>query len=223
VSLAALAHRRDVECVAVAVISPITIAREGLCEFLARTFSLSVEHQSSTSHEALDTLCETSVDVVLVDGSLPEGLAAIAEIRARVPRKPLLAYGVSPTPDALLACARNGATLVASHDLAASALVEMICRASAGHLEGQAAVNAALLERLASLVRGNADARVLALTRREREIALSLVDGLTNKEIAQRYSISLATVKSHVHRILRKIGAKRRDEVGYRLRDIAAM
>jgi DNA-binding NarL/FixJ family response regulator len=48
------------------------------------------------------------------------------------------------------------------------------------------------------------DRRVLVLSRREREVAALVAKGLSNKQIAGRLFISLATVKDHVHRILRK-------------------
>jgi DNA-binding NarL/FixJ family response regulator len=48
------------------------------------------------------------------------------------------------------------------------------------------------------------------LSRREREIAALIADGLSNKEIAKRLFISLATVKDHVHRMLRKAGLSNR-------------
>ena len=49
-------------------------------------------------------------------------------------------------------------------------------------------------------------AEAVRMTRREREIVSLIVDGLSNKEIAQRISIATYTVKSHVHNILEKLG-----------------
>ncbi len=57
-------------------------------------------------------------------------------------------------------------------------------------------------------------ARVLAtLSRRECEIAALVADGLSNKQIARRLFIALATVKDHVHRILVKTGLSNRAAV----------
>jgi two-component system, NarL family, nitrate/nitrite response regulator NarL len=57
-----------------------------------------------------------------------------------------------------------------------------------------------------------ASAAVAALTAREREVALLLQGGLSNKEIAGRLEIRPATVKNHVHKILVKLGVRRRGE-----------
>ncbi|HEY9227484.1 MAG TPA: helix-turn-helix transcriptional regulator, partial [Gemmatimonadaceae bacterium] len=59
---------------------------------------------------------------------------------------------------------------------------------------------------------------VSGLTARERELAALLDEGLTNKEIAQRLHISVATVKNHVHRILEKLHVRRRGQAASRLR-----
>jgi DNA-binding NarL/FixJ family response regulator len=48
------------------------------------------------------------------------------------------------------------------------------------------------------------------LSHREREIALLIAQGLSNKDIARELRLSYGTVKIHVHRILRKLGAKSR-------------
>jgi DNA-binding NarL/FixJ family response regulator len=48
------------------------------------------------------------------------------------------------------------------------------------------------------------------LTRREQQLIPLIGRGMTNKEIATQLSLSEQTVKNHVHRILRKVGAEDR-------------
>jgi DNA-binding NarL/FixJ family response regulator len=76
-------------------------------------------------------------------------------------------------------------------------------------------MTAGLLRRLSDLAAERAPAlraREVRLTSRESEIAELLDEGLSNKEIAQRLSISLSTVKNHVHSILDKLQVTRRGE-----------
>jgi two-component system, NarL family, nitrate/nitrite response regulator NarL len=54
------------------------------------------------------------------------------------------------------------------------------------------------------------DKRANILSRREREIALLVAQGLSNKAIAHELGVSYGTVKIHVHRVLQKLGAKSR-------------
>jgi DNA-binding NarL/FixJ family response regulator len=57
-----------------------------------------------------------------------------------------------------------------------------------------------------------------ALTVRESQVAGLIAEGLSNKEIATRLCIEVATVKNHVHNILEKLGVKRRFDAVARLR-----
>jgi ATP/maltotriose-dependent transcriptional regulator MalT len=76
-----------------------------------------------------------------------------------------------------------------------------------------------VLDGVAALATQSAPEMVdIPLTTRELEV-LSLIDvGLSNKEIARRLSIELATVKNHVHNILAKLNVNRRTEAVARLR-----
>jgi DNA-binding NarL/FixJ family response regulator len=65
-----------------------------------------------------------------------------------------------------------------------------------------------------ALRKGKGDlANVVRMTRREREIIVFISEGLSNKEIAVRLSLSAFTVKSHVHNILEKLGLHSRLQI----------
>jgi len=51
------------------------------------------------------------------------------------------------------------------------------------------------------------------LTKREREVLRLLVEGSTNRAIAEALSVSIETVKSHVHHIMQKTGSQSRIEI----------
>src|SRR2546430_13942847 len=77
----------------------------------------------------------------------------------------------------------------------------------------------ALLGRIAALATDGRSDRVQALlTSREREIMGLIDEGLSNKEIAKRLRIEVATVKNHVHNILEKLQVHRRGEAAARVR-----
>jgi DNA-binding NarL/FixJ family response regulator len=109
---------------------------------------------------------------------------------------------------------------------AASAdLVRLIVDIHGGQQPCSGRVAAELLRRIAvseSLGIGrNAPIPALPLTRRERETAELIATGLSDKEIARRLNISLATAKLHVHNLLGKLNVQRRGQVVVRMREHA--
>jgi len=71
---------------------------------------------------------------------------------------------------------------------------------------------------------GNPDAqRTLGLSAREMDVLALIADGLSNKEIAARLNVSPNTVKTHVARLLEKLGARRRTEALARAREFGML
>lgn len=64
-------------------------------------------------------------------------------------------------------------------------------------------------------------ARAVRITKREREILASIADGLSNKEIAERLSVTVYTVKSHIHNIMEKLALHTRLQIAKYTRDEA--
>ena len=104
-------------------------------------------------------------------------------------------------------------------------LVRLIVDIHGGEQLCSGRVAAELLHRIAvteSLGIGrNALSLAPALTRREREAAELIATGLSDKEIARRLNISLATAKLHVHNLLGKLNVQRRGQVVVRLHERA--
>lgn len=75
-----------------------------------------------------------------------------------------------------------------------------------------AAGHDAELARSVGIALGEEHTNPAGLTRREQDVLALVGDGATNREIAQRLVISESTVKVHVHRILKKLGARSRTE-----------
>jgi two-component system nitrate/nitrite response regulator NarL len=157
-------------------------------------------------------------DVVVVDTasvSVPEGLRALA---AALPEARMVAVGVPDDDDAVVALLEAGAAGYVTGEQPLQDLVATIEAAAQGLLQCPPRLAAALARRMAALAAGrvrqtNGD----GLTPRQREIAMLIAEGLSNKQIARRLSIEHATVKNHVHTILVKLGVSRRDQVASRI------
>ena len=156
--------------------------------------------------------------VVVVDAAsirAPEWLGLLARA---LPNARLVAVGVEDDEDALLDLIEAGVAGYVTTDQPLADLVAAIEAAANGELQCSPRVSAALAQRITTLARTAAGPTGPdALTPRQREIALLMADGLSNKQIARRLSIEHSTVKNHVHSILSKLGVTRRDQVARRL------
>ena len=156
-------------------------------------------------------------DVVLADAALRDGAAAARRTRQIKPDIRLIAYAVRETKDDVIAWAEAGVIGYVPNTAASADLVRLIMDVLGGEQPCSGRVAAELLRRIAvteSLGAGrNGSSPALALTRREREVAELIATGLSDKEIARRLNISLATAKLHVHNLLGKLNARRRSEV----------
>lgn len=92
-------------------------------------------------------------------------------------------------------------------------LLSLIKTVGAGQAKCSAEVTAILLRRVYAFAgQENPDAKTDMLSPRELEVLALLVQGLTNQQIATRLTLTLPTVKNHVHRLLTKMGVASRAE-----------
>lgn len=92
-------------------------------------------------------------------------------------------------------------------------LLQLVRTAGSGPARCSPEISAILMRRVYALAtQPNPDARIDSLTARENEILELLGYGLTNQQIATRLSVTLHTVKNHVHNVLTKLGVGSRTE-----------
>lgn len=126
----------------------------------------------------------------------------------------VMVFGLSVDRESeVVACAEAG---VGGLHLATESfehLLTMVRNAEAGRAQCSPEVSAILLRRAYALAgRSNPVAGTGTLTAREKEILELLEHGLTNQQIASRLSVTLHTVKNHVHSMLTKLGVRSRAE-----------
>ena len=204
--------------VRVFVVADVRVYRELLADALAREDGFEVEG-SAPGDIAGMAIGMAEPGVVLVDTASVPGPAGVRALAAAAPAAKIVAVGIPDDEGAILALAEAGVTGYVTVEQPLAELVAAVEAAANDELQCSPRVAAALAKRVAALAaapRGNGDQR---LTRREREIAALIADGLLNKQIARRLSIEQATVKNHVHNILAKLGVSRRDEVAVVLRN----
>jgi two-component system, NarL family, nitrate/nitrite response regulator NarL len=205
----------DRATIRVLIIAAVRLYREGLADALGRKSPLTVVGAFADGHEAMARIAELAPHVVLLDMTLPHSRSTVREFGKTVPNIPLVAIGLGDSESETIACAEAGITGFMTRDASLEDLIAVIETSSRGEVTCSPQVAGALVRRLAALAATHQirmhDSHS-PLTRREREVASLLERDLTNKEIASRLGIEVATVKNHVHNVLEKLSVRRRSE-----------
>lgn len=204
--------RASIDPVRLAVASGVRIYRDSLAELLGADGRLDVVARASRWETCIDAVVTHAPDVMLLDLRLaPRG----ADLRLLAPVK-VVALAVEGA-EGVVRCGEVGAAGYVTVDDSIARAAERILSAHRGEVDATPDVAARLLARLGEL-HAALPPRVETLTRREREIAELVGAGLSNKEIAARLQIEVATVKNHVHNIIAKSGAGDRRGAAERVR-----
>jgi len=187
------------------------LVRTGLRMILDAEPDLTVVGDAGDGVEALARLRELAPDVVLMDIRMPrmDGLEATRRMVTQSDAKVvvLTTFDLDEHVYAALAAGASGFLL---KDAPASQLVHAIRVAAAGDALLAPSVTRRLIARFAenrTLARPELPAD---LTPRETEVLALLAEGLSNTEIAERLVVGDATVKTHVARVLAKLGVRDR-------------
>ncbi len=201
------------------IVADIRLYREGLAESLGRRERMQVVGTRASSQEATAALDECQPDVVLVDMAMQEGVTIARALLDHRPQVRVVALAVPEVEREMITCAELGVSGLVPREASLDDLVETLESAARGEVRCSPRMTGVLLRRLAALASGQlAAGHSPPLTTRERDV-VDLVDhGLSNKEIARRLGIEVATVKNHVHNILEKLQVHRRGEAAARVR-----
>jgi two-component system, NarL family, nitrate/nitrite response regulator NarL len=201
----------------VVVVAPIRVHRESLSTALDEAATLTVVGEAETLDEALPQLRDRQrPTVALLDGPPLDDLVLAAPLATEPPTR-LVAVGV-PESEAV-DWIEAGASGVVPPDGSVDDVIAALESVADDELVASPRVTGELANRVRRLAAESPNANPEdRLTSREAEVLNLLGEGLSNKEIAQRLSIQLQTVKNHVHNVLVKLGVNRRAEAAARLR-----
>ncbi|MQY34477.1 Response regulator protein VraR [Streptomyces sp. RB17] len=191
------------------------LVRSGLRVLMADHPDLEVVGEAATGEEAVQQVRETAPDVVVMDIRMPgmDGIEATRRITAGPASTRVLILTTFDEDDHVHGALRAGASGFAVKDMALDDILAAIRVVAAGDALLAPGVTRRLIadfveRRTAAPERST---RLLdGITEREREVLTLVGRGRSNTEIAQDLFITVATAKSHVSRLLTKLGARDR-------------
>ncbi|WP_190126801.1 response regulator transcription factor [Streptomyces inusitatus] len=212
------------------VVDDDPLVRAGLALMLGGADDLTIVGEGADGSEVPALIERHAPDVVLMDIRMPrvDGLTATEELR-RLPGAPqVLVLTTFHADEQVLKALRAGAAGFVLKDTPPAEIVDAVRRVAAGdpvlspavtrqlmsHVAGGGAAGAGGTAGRATDARGRtAAARLGSLAEREREVAIAVGRGQSNAEIAASLYLSVPTVKTHVSRILAKLGLNNRVQI----------
>jgi DNA-binding NarL/FixJ family response regulator len=154
---------------------------------------------------------DPSVDLVLIlNHSRPKFAETMAELKALRPTVHIIVTGLGSDDEAILKALMSGATGYVDEAAPTSDLVQAIHAVHDGMAWAPRHVISMLVERSSDLIWHKSRPDGSSLTSREKQVLTMLVEGCSNKDIGNPLGIEERTVKAHVSKLMRKLGAKNR-------------
>ncbi len=185
--------------------------RGAIASLIAEQDDMVVVGEAENGLDAVEQAHQLVPDLVVMDVEMPgmNGVEATSLIREQLPGVKVVMLTVSESDEHLFDAIRYGAHGYLLKDLRPEQLFDLLRSV----MRNETPLSPAIAERLlVDLREGTSGTRAsaprpapLSVTRRELEILQLVADGLSNKEIGRRLSITEGTVKNHVHNALEKL------------------
>ncbi|GHG88016.1 response regulator transcription factor [Streptomyces lanatus] len=195
------------------------LVRAGLSFMLGGADDIEIVGEGADGAEVEALVDRTRPDVVLMDIRMPsvDGLTATERLRGRKDAPQVVLLTTFHADDQVLRALRAGAAGFVLKDTPPAEIVDAVRRVAAGDPVLSPTVTRQLMAHAAGAAadtrRTRARARLTTLNDREREVAVAVGRGLSNAEIAGELFMSVATVKTHVSRVLAKLDLNNRVQI----------
>ena len=196
----------------VLVVDDQELVRAGLCTVLERHDGIEVLGDAGDGRRAIQETARLEPDVVLMDVRMPvlDGIAATREIVAAGGSSRVLVLTTFDLDEYVYAALRAGASGFLLKDTPPARLAEAIRVVGDGDALLAPQITRRLVERFTERDVEPPPAGLEELTDRELEVLRLIARGLSNAEIAEGLVVSMPTVKTHVGRVLMKLGLRDR-------------
>ena len=205
----------DLACIDVFLLAENRLLREALARVLENKSDIRVVAAVAYNSNVAEHIQELNPQLLTLDSSVFAriGLDVVISIRSIVPAIKVLMVGMDSDRELFLRCVRAGVSGYVLKEASANEVAAAVRSVAYDGAVCPPKFCAALFEEIASSgsqlgpYRGKSH---FGLNRREQQLVKMISEGLSNKEIANQLNLSEQTVKNHVHRMLRKLGASDR-------------
>ncbi|MEU2907927.1 response regulator transcription factor [Streptomyces globisporus] len=199
----------------VLIVDDQALQRLGFSMLMEQHPDLSVIGEATHGGEAVRKAAELRPDVVLMDVRMPgmDGIEATRRIVQTGDRSRVLVLTTFDLDEYAYAALRAGASGFLLKDALPDELIAGVRAVAAGDAVIAPGLTRRLLDTFADRMPGRTleqNERLSTLTEREREVLTAMATGRSNTEIASQLSLAESTVKTHVSRVLAKLGARDR-------------
>ena len=199
----------------VALVDDQELVRAGFRMVLDAQPDMTVTGEASDGLGAIELAKRGSADVMVMDARMPrmDGVAATRRIRQAGDRPRVLMLTTFDLDEYAFAALKAGASGFLLKDVPPEELLFAIRAVHSGDAVVAPSTTRRLLDRFAPMLPAGdpqAASELEELTERERQVLVLVAQGLSNAELARRLFVSEATVKTHVGRILAKLGLRDR-------------
>lgn len=198
--------------ISILLVDDHAILRDGLKNILSFEEDIKVVGEAISGEEALKLTEELAPDVIIMDINLPgmNGVETTAVIKEKNPDARILVLTMYTHDEYLMSALKAGADGYLLKDAPSEHVVDAINAV----YRGESMITPSMTKKLVNIHLQQTQVKKdeSNLTDREQEVLIGLVEGLSNKEIAEKLFISDKTVKIHVSKIFKKLEVKSRSQ-----------
>ncbi|MFC7371716.1 response regulator [Fictibacillus iocasae] len=198
--------------ISIMIVDDHAILRDGLKTIFALEEDMTVAGEAISAEDAIVQMPAVAPDVVIMDINLPgmNGVEAAEVLKRKYPSTKVLVLTMYNHDEYLLAALKAGADGYLLKDAPSEQVVDAVKAV----YKGESILTPSMTKKLVNLHLQSSKVKREEndLTDREQEVLIGLVEGLSNKEIAEKLFISDKTVKIHVSKIFKKLNVKSRSQ-----------
>jgi len=203
------------------VIEDNRLLREGIQEMIGKQPNFNVQTAPGNGENVIKLIDDQKTDVLLMDIGLPKQqqdvLGLLLSLKEQFPELKIIIMGLIPKQDEIIELIETGVSGFVLKD----ATLEDFLGTIRSVAQGEKVLPNTMTKSLFSIIVDHGIKQygasklieTVRMTRREQEVVALIADGLSNKEIADKLSLSTYTVKSHVHNILEKMALTTRVQI----------